>query len=140
MMAMATAVLDHRVTRPRKRWVRDIGGLVAIEAGTVGVVAGLHLSGAISGGSAPFDPDRAGVAEAVIGAVLAAGAFALLRGKARRRAIGLTAVCFAIVGFVVGLIFTTQGGDPFDVAYHAVMLPVLIATALWLSARKPRAT
>ena len=42
----------------------------------------------------------------------------------------------AVVGFLVGLTFTVQGGDPVDVAYHAVMLPVLLATAIALLRRQ----
>jgi hypothetical protein len=106
---------------------------MAFVAGTLGVVSGLHLAGAIAGASKSFDPQKAGVAEAVIGTVLAAGTAAVYRQHVRARTIGLSALLFAIVGFVVGITITTQGGDAFDIAYHATMLPVLVAAAwsLW---------
>jgi hypothetical protein len=113
---------------------------MAFVAGTLGVVSGLHLTGAIAGASKSFDPQNAGVAEAVIGTVLAAGTVAVYRQHVRARTIGLSALLFAIVGFVVGITITTQGGDAFDIAYHATMLPVLVATAwlLWSLGRRAR--
>jgi hypothetical protein len=104
---------------------------MAFVAGTLGVVSGLHISGAIAGASKSFDPQNAGIAEAVIGAVLAAGTLAVYRQHARARTIGLGALLFAIVGFIVGITITTRGGNAFDIAYHATTLPVLVATA-WL--------
>ena len=70
----------------------------------------------------------AGVAEAVICVVLAAGAVALSREPARGRQPALAALAFAILGFIVGLTFTIRGGAAIDLAYHAVMLPVLVVT------------
>ena len=115
----------------RARRLKGATTLMAFVAGTLGVVSGLHLAGAIAGASKSFDPQNAGVAEAVIGAVLAAGTLAVYRQHARARTIGLSALLFAIVGFIVGITITTRGGDAFDIAYHATMLPVLVATA-WL--------
>ncbi len=40
-------------------------------------------------------------------------------------------------GFVVGLTFTISGGAAIDLAYHAVMLPILVATAVQLRPRHP---
>ena len=45
---------------------------------------------------------------------------------ARARTIGLAATGFATAGFLLGLNFTARGGHLPDVAYHVVMLPVLI--------------
>ena len=44
----------------------------------------------------------------------------------RARTVGLGATGFAIAGFLLGLNFTARGGHLPDVAYHVVMLPVLI--------------
>jgi hypothetical protein len=93
----------------------------------------MHLSGAIGGGSKPFDAADAGVAEAVICAALAAGAMALLRAPDKGRPLALAATGFAVAGFVVGLSFTVRGGDTPDLIYHAVMLPVLIMTVILLA-------
>ena len=57
------------------------------------------------------------------------------RCEARTAALG--AVGFAIFGFVVGLTFTISGGAAIDLAYHAVMLPILVATAVQLRPRHP---
>ena len=62
--------------------------------------------------------------------VLLAGAAALFRDPVRGRTAALGAVGFAIFGFIVGLTFTISGGAAIDLAYHAVMLPILIATAV----------
>lgn len=139
-MSPALAFNARPVTHSRRRRQpsRGLAAMIAAEAGTLAVVSSLHLSGAIAGGTEPYDPGSAGVAEAVICVVLAAGAIALLVGHARGRKIALCAVGFAIVGFIIGLTFTIQGGTAFDVAYHAVMLPLLIATAWW--ARRDPAT
>jgi hypothetical protein len=97
--------------------------LMAFVAATLAVMSALHLAGVVDDGSPPFDPDRAGIAEAVIAVVLVAGAFALVR-DARRAA--LAAVVFAIAGFGVGLSMTIRGHATADIAYHAVMLPLLL--------------
>jgi hypothetical protein len=118
--------------RPAPARRRAIAALMGFEAFTLAVVSTLHLSLALGGGSRPFNPRAAGIAEAVIGITLAAGLVALRRGSRRGRRVALAATAFAIVGFLVGLTFTVQGGDPIDVAYHAVMLPVLVVTAIAL--------
>jgi peptidoglycan/LPS O-acetylase OafA/YrhL len=93
--------------------------LVAV---SLAVMSFLHLHGNLHHGTPPFQPNAAGVAEAVIGAVL------LLGVAARTRTAAIAAIGFAIVGFGVGLTFTATGGDPIDIAYHAVTLPILIAS------------
>ena len=105
---------------------------MAFVAVTLGVASALHLSGQVHGRGKSFNPDGAGIAEAVIGVVLAAGAIAMVRGPARARTIGIVVNGFAIVGFVFGLTMTAQGGDAPDIAYHLVVLPVLIAGVLVL--------
>lgn len=106
--------------------IRRIAALMIVEAATLAVASALHLSGSVHGRSAPFDPDRAGVAEAIIGAVLVAAAFVMFRAPARARTVGIAATGFAIAGFLLGLSFTARGGHLPDVAYHLTMLPVLI--------------
>ena len=105
---------------------RRIAALMFFVAATLVVVSVAHLSGHVHGRSAPFDPEDAGVAEAIIAAVLATGAATVLRASARARTVGIATTGCAIVGFLVGLRFTTQGGHAPDIAYHVTVLPVLI--------------
>ena len=95
-------------------------GFVAL---TLAVMSALHLAGVLDDGRTPFDPDRAGIAEAVIAVVLAGGAIGLLRG---RRRIALLAVVVALAGFGVGLSMTIRGHATLDIAYHVAMLPLLL--------------
>lgn len=112
--------------RHDRRAERRIAALMSFEAATLAVISVLHLAGILRGGTKPFRPTAAGIAEAVIGLALGYGAAALLRGSART--IALTATAFAILGFLVGLTFTVRGGDAIDIAYHATMLPLLLLT------------
>jgi peptidoglycan/LPS O-acetylase OafA/YrhL len=121
--------------KPERTPTRAVAVLLICVTATLAVVSTLHLSGAIHGGSKPYDPTGAGIAEAVIGIVLAAGAAALLLAPDRGRRLALAATGFALLGFVLGLTFTIHGGTPFDIAYHATILPVLIATAVLLAPR-----
>jgi hypothetical protein len=95
------------------------------QAATLAVFATLHLTGALRIDSKTSY--GAGVAEALICAALASGALA------RGRRVPLLALGFAIFGFFVGLSFTVGSGDTIDLVYHAVMLPVLMATAALLA-------
>ena len=108
---------------------RRISGLMIFEAATLVVASTIHLSGADQGGGTPFSPNRAGIAEAVIAVVLLAGVFALRRGA---RGLAIASVVFAVAGFLVGLSMTVRGGAAVDVAYHAVMLPILSLTLVQL--------
>jgi len=116
---------------------RRIATLMGFEAFTIATIAPLHLTRVLAGGTKPFNPTAAGIAEAIIGAVLLAGAVALVR---ERPDAAIAATAFAIVGFLVGLGFTLRGGDGIDVAYHATMLPLLLLTllVLWRSRRPTR--
>jgi hypothetical protein len=107
-----------------------IAALMGFEAATLVIASILHLAGVADDGSPPFDPTRAGIAEAVIAVVLVAGAIGLVRGV-RRGALG--AVAFAIAGFGVGLSMTVRGGATGDIVYHATMLPLLLFTLVWLA-------
>src|SRR5205807_9445750 len=104
---------------------------------TLAVMSTLHLTGGLSGGSKPFSAPHAGVAEAIIGAVLLAGAAAVYRDRPEARTVALAAIWFAIAGFVLGLTFTIRGGGGIDIAYHVVMLPMLLFTAARLAIAGP---
>lgn len=101
-------------------------------AGGVGVsllvMAALHLTHVISGGGPPYDPDSAGVAEAVIGVVLLAAVYRMRRSPERSWGLMLGSLAFAVAGFVVGMTFTVRSGTAVDVAYHAIGLPLLLLT------------
>ena len=107
--------------------------LMAFEAATLAVAATVHLAGYTPAGSKPpFDASHAGVAEAIIGVVLAYGAIEVLRSSSRAWAAAVATTSFAIVGFLVGLTITTQGGDVPDVIYHLIMLPIIITSLVIL--------
>lgn len=74
----------------------------------------------------------AGVPEAVICVVLAAGAVALVSRPESGQRIAQAALAFAIAGFLVGLTFTLQGGSAADVAYHVTVLPLIVVTLIVL--------
>jgi hypothetical protein len=133
MVAMTTL---ERVRGPGR--VDDPAGLLlGFVAGTLAAAAAVHLAGYTpSGTTPPFVADHAGIAETLIGIVVASGAIAVLRAGRHGRTAALAATCFAIVGFGVGLSFTLRGGDLPDVVYHPVMLPVLIATLVLLLRRQ----
>lgn len=116
---------------------RGVASLMLLEALSLAVISGLHLSGVMGGGAKPYNPGAAGIAEAVIGVILFAGAMLVRRSPARGRAAAAGATGFAIVGFLVGLGFTLSGGQSADVAYHATVLPLLVIT-LALSRPKTR--
>jgi len=117
---------------------RRVAGLLAFVAITLAVASVLHLSGQVHGRSEPFDPTDAGIAEAIIGVVLGAGAVVMLRSPARGRAVGLATIVFAIVGFLVGLTITIEGGAAPDIAYHCTILPLLILSLILLWLSRPR--
>jgi hypothetical protein len=94
---------------------------MACEAATLAVASILHL------------PNRAGIAEAIIGVVLAAGALAMVRVPAGARTIGIVLNSLAIAGFLNGLIMTARAGDAPAIAYHLAVLPVLVASVVALA-------
>jgi MFS family permease len=118
--------LNRRVRQP-------IAALIGLAASTLAIMSVLHLTGILAGGTRPFNRTHAGIAEAVICVVLIGGAAALARDPLHGRPISLGTIGFAILGVVVGLNFTIQGGDAIDIAYHATLLPLLLITfaALW---------
>ncbi|MEY9870783.1 hypothetical protein ABH931_000237 [Streptacidiphilus sp. MAP12-33] len=117
---------------------RLVGRITAGVGASLLVMSVLHLTHVIAGGSPPYDPDSAGTAEGVIGLVLLVAADRLRREPAQSRGFALGALVFAVVGFLVGLAFTTTSGTAVDVAYHLLGLPLLLL-ALWRQARVVRA-
>jgi hypothetical protein len=114
---------------------QPIAILIGLEASTLAIMSALHLTGILAGGTRPFRPTDAGIAEAVIGVVLIGGAAALARLPLRGRAIALAALGFAILGVIAGLSFTIQGGGAIDIAYHATILPLLLITLAAMSSK-----
>jgi EmrB/QacA subfamily drug resistance transporter len=112
---------------------QSIAILIGLEASTFAIMSVLHLTGTLAGDTSPFNRTDAGIAEAVICVVLIGGAAALAGHSAHGRAVALGALGFAILGVIVGLNFTIQGGDAIDIAYHATLLPLLLGTlaVLW---------
>jgi hypothetical protein len=117
---------DAATAAGRDRVTGRVAGLAVLIAVSLAVTSGLHLSGLLGGRSAPFDADRAGIAEALIGVVLAVAAVGLARSGRRARRVGLLGFGFAIAGFGVGLSMTSRGGHWPDIAYHLTVLPLLI--------------
>jgi hypothetical protein len=115
---------------------RRVAWLMVVVAATLATASALHLAGQVTGRSRPFDSDHAGIAEAIIGAVLAMGALGMIMRPRRARAIGIGVTVFAVAGFLLGLSMTARGGHLPDIAYHLVVLPVLVGTLVVL-ARQP---
>jgi hypothetical protein len=111
---------------PNRLRSSPVAALLALVAASLAGMSFLHLSGILAGGSPPFDPTHAGVAEAVICVVLVGAVLALIRGSRHARTTAAAATAFAVIGFVVGLTFTVRGGGAVDVAYHVLALPLLL--------------
>lgn len=116
----------------RSKVVAGLATLMAVEAVSLAIASALHLSGLVHGRSASFDPDSAGIAEAVIGVVLGSAAVAMIRVPGPARTVGVAATSFALLGFLVGIGETASGGDIPDVAYHATVIPLLIGQLVLL--------
>ena len=102
---------------------RFLAAVMGLEAVSLAVMSTLHLTGALGERG-----NGAGIAEAVIGVALAAGAVALWRRGPDGRTLATQALAFAIAGFLIGLSFTLRGGSAVDLAYHATGLPLLVLT------------
>jgi hypothetical protein len=109
--ATATAAPVERVLR--RNVATGLALLMLVVAVSLAIASALHLSGLVDGRASTFDPDAAGVAEAVIGAVLVVGAI-------------VAANAFALVGFLIGISETAVGGHAPDIVYHATIIPVLL--------------
>jgi len=123
-----TGAAYGRDGRERTLRLRRVAALTGLEAFSLAVASALHLSGLVTGRTAAFDADGAGIAEALIGVVLAAAAVALWRGGRWGRRLGLYAVAFSIVGFLWGLDFSARSGHWPDIAYHVSVLTLLVAS------------
>jgi len=113
-------------------------------AATFAIASYLHLDGRIPLGFTTVTGEhfsRASVPEAIIGAVLAAGAAVVVATASRRaRAVAMGAVGFAVLGVLAGLGFVLTSSRPHiaaDLAYHLSVLVVLLA-GLWALARAGR--
>ncbi len=119
-------------------------------AATVGIASYLHLDGQIPLGFTTITGEhfsRVSVPEAIIGAVLAAGAVVVTMAPRRARAVARGAVGFAVLGVLAGLGFVlassagvlpvaVTGGRPHvtaDLAYHLSVLVVLLLALLALT-------
>lgn len=108
------------------------------EAATLGIASYLHRDGRIPLGFTVIHGEQfqaASVPEAIIGAVLAAGAVVVLATPARARRAAVFATGFGIFGFLVGTVFVLTSGRPsvtIDLTYHATALTVLVATLVML--------
>jgi hypothetical protein len=125
-----------------------IVGLMVLQCASMVVTAVLHLSGVVQGRSNTFNATAAGIAEAVICAVLLWGAIALgRRGAAARgggggapRPLAIGTTLFAIIGFIFGLSISASYGALPDIVYHSTVLCLLIVTlVLIVRIRDPKA-
>jgi hypothetical protein len=105
---------------------------MVVVAITLVVASALHLSGHVTGRSSQFDADHAGIAEAIIGAVLAAGAATMVWLPSQARIVGIIVNGLAIAGFILGLTMTVRGGHLPDIGYHLVVLPALVGSLVAL--------
>jgi hypothetical protein len=119
---------------------RRIAALMGVVATSLAVMSVLHLTGTLGGGTRPFDPSGAGIAEAVICLVLGYGAIRLLRRRPGAQAVALATTGFATVGFLIGLRFTLGGGGAIDIAYHLIALPILLIALIALVRQRARNT
>lgn len=105
-----------------------VAWLMVAEAVSLAAMSTLHLTGRVGGGSGPYRPSDAGIAEAIIAVVLFGAALWALFAPERARPAAIAATGFAIVGFGIGISITIRGGSTVDIAYHATVLPVLLVT------------
>jgi hypothetical protein len=98
---------------------RAIAILMTLEAASLVATSAIHLA---------RSERNSGIPEAVICVVLAVGAITVYRATPRWREIALSTVGFASAGFLLGLSITASSGDVANLAYHATVLPLLIAT------------
>jgi hypothetical protein len=96
-----------------------IAVLMTLEAASLVVASAVHLS---------RSKPNAGIPEAAICLALVAGAAAVYRALPSWRTAVLTTVGLAIAGFALGLSITARGDSVGDIAYHAMVLPILVAT------------
>jgi peptidoglycan/LPS O-acetylase OafA/YrhL len=132
----ATAV--HGGAPHDRRLHRRLAAMLFVIAASLAVASTVHLTGHVSGRGGLYDAEDAGIAEAVIGAVLVAGAVVMLRAPDRARGAGLAATGFALAGFLVGLSITARAGRWPDIAYHTTVLPLLVGAFAALYRSRPQ--
>ena len=76
-------------TASGERRTERVAAVMVLVAATLAVASAVHLFGHVHGRNGMFQSDDAGIAEAIIGAVLVVGAFAMWRSPARARTVGL---------------------------------------------------
>ena len=124
---------------------RLLGLLMLAEAATLGIASYLHRDGHIPLGFTVVRGEQftgASVPEAVIGAILAAGALIVLTVPDRARRAAFFATGFGFFGVLAGVVFVLTSGRlsiATDLTYHAILLAVLITTLVLLALRWPGA-
>lgn len=124
---------------------RLFGLALLAEAATLGIASYLHRDGHLALGFTVVRGEQftgASVPEAVIGAVLAAGAVIVLAAPGRARRAALYATGFGVFGVLAGTGFVATSGRPsiaIDLTYHAILLTALTATLVMLALRRPGA-
>jgi hypothetical protein len=126
---MIASTQSDKETRGVPTFISPVMVLVAL---SLAIVSALHLAGHVHGRRPPFNATHAGLAESVIAVVLFGAVLYMLREPTHAKTAGIASLSFAILGFLVGLRFTTLGGDRPDIAYHLVLLPVLLACLIVL--------
>ena len=113
---------------------RSISALMALAAATLFAASAIHfgLTIPLPGGTLADPFAGAAAPEAVIGAVLAVGAVGTLVWWPAARPLAWGATLFAILGVVVGLNFTLPRGSTGDIAYHILLLVLVLSIALRL--------
>lgn len=103
-----------------------VAASMVIVAASLAVMSSLHLAGVLGSHADSYNGTAAGIAEAIIGVALIAGAIALRRDPVAGLTTSIAATAFAVAGFVLGLSITARSGYVPDVAYHASVLPILV--------------
>jgi heme A synthase len=111
---------------------RLVAWLMALAAVTFGIASALHFDIRITIGSLVIqgEPFRnAAIPEAIIGAVVAAGAIGWISRSQQGAVLALTATVVAILGVFIGLYEVTLGDavrNTADVVYHVCVLALLL--------------
>ena len=135
---------DRHYGAPHDGVPRLFGLALLAAAATLGIASYLHRGGHITLGFTVIRGERftgASVPEAVIGAILTAGAVVVLAAPGRARRAALCAAGFGVFGVLAGVGFVAASGRPgiaVDLAYHAILLAALTATLVLLALRRPR--
>ena len=147
LLALAVIVLGgliwnaERLARGHRSRATSIAGLMLVAAGTLAVASAIHFGVPVPLGFATLHDPFAGAAvpEAVLAAIMAAGAAVLLSGWEASQAIALGSAFFTLLGTLYGLSFTLRGRGAGDVAYHFTLLAMLVViVGLLLSRRRLR--